>query len=269
MRAFYLAYPSETLQQPAADSSACAQPFSFLQQLAANLPWGHVTVLIEKVKDTDLRTWYAESVIEHGWSRAILIHQIDTNLHKRQGKAITNFAGQLPAPQSELAQQITKDPYIFDFLTLTADAKEKELHLGLVASVQKMLLELGRGFAFVGSQYHVVVEGHDYYIDLLFYHTLLHCYVVIDLKVDDFKPEYAGKMNFYLSAVDNLVKQPLDEPSIGMIICQSRNKTVVEYSLKDSNKPVGVAEWVVTSTLDENLRGKLVMVDELENYLHP
>lgn len=269
MRAFYLAYPNENPQQGVADLTSANLPYSFLQQAAANLPWGHIVALVEKVKDSKVRLWYAQSAIEHGWSRAILIHQINTNLHKRQGGAITNFAAHLPSPQSELAQQITKDPYVFDFLTLANDIKEKELHVGLVASVQKMLLELGRGFAFIGSQYHMVIGGQDYYIDLLFYHTLLHCHVVIDLKVDDFRPEYAGKMNFYLSAVDSLLKQPLDEPSIGMIICQSRNKTVVEYSLKDTNKPVGVAEWVLTSTLNEYLSGKLVMVDEVENYLHP
>ncbi len=230
----------------------------------ADLPWGHHVTLLEKLKDTDARLWYAAQAVEHGWSRAVLAHQIEFGLRERQGAAVTNFAARLPASESELAQEMVKDSYVFDFLTLSPEAKERDLERSLIADVRALLLELGRGFAFVGSQYPLEVGGQDYYLDLLFYHTRLHCYIVVDLKVDDFKPEYAGKMNFYLSAVDELVKMPQDGPSIGLIICKSRNRTIAEYSLRDVSKPMGVAEYRIGTALPEPLRESLPSLQELE-----
>jgi predicted nuclease of restriction endonuclease-like (RecB) superfamily len=233
------------------------------------LPWGHNLVLLHKLKDTLLRLWYAHKATEHGWSRAVLTHQIETSLHKREGKAVTNFKDTLPAPQSELAQQTLKDPYNFEFLALTGDAREHELEQGLLNHIQKFLLELGVGFAFVGRQYHMEVEGEDYYFDLLFYHVHLRCYVVVDLKMEPFKPEFAGKMNFYLSAVDDKLRQAEDKPSIGLLLCKGRSRLTVEYALRDVRKPIGVAEWQarLVESLPKELKAKLPTVKEIETEL--
>lgn len=217
----------------------------FVQQVVAQLPWGHNVRLLDAISNQSEREWYAKAVIEHGWSRNVLAHQIETRAHARQGAAATNFQQTLPAPQSELAQQLIKDPYVLDFLTLAADAKERDLENGLIAHLQSFLLELGKGFAFIGRQFHLEVGGQDYYLDLLFYNTKLHCHVVIELKIDDFKPEYAGKMQFYLAAVDEQLKSGRDEPSIGLILCKTKNGIIVEYALRDSTKPIGVAEYKV------------------------
>jgi len=195
-----------------------------LQKLVTKIPWGQNFLLIEKVKDLPRRLWYMQKTIENGWSRNVLQTMIKSNAHERQGKAVTNFEAHLPAPQSDLAQQALKDPYIFDFLTLDEPFRERELETGLVRHLEKFLLELGTGFSFVGRQYHLDVGNDDFYIDLLFYHLKLRCFVVIDLKVGPFKPGYAGKMNFYLNVVDDKLKHKTDNPSIGLILCQDKKK---------------------------------------------
>jgi predicted nuclease of restriction endonuclease-like (RecB) superfamily len=248
MRAFAEAYPDE----------------EFVQQTAAQIPWFHNCVLTDKVKDSGEREWYIRQTIQQGWSRNVLVHQIESGLYHRQGKSVTNFERTLPKPQSELAQQIIKDPYNFDFLSLGEAAQERDLEKALINHIRDFLLELGVGFAFVGSQYHLDVGGEDFYIDLLFYHLRLRCFVVIDLKIEEFKPEFSGKMNFYVSAVDDLLRHPNDEPSIGMILCKSRNKTIVEYALRDMNKPIGVSTYQLRQALPENLQGSLPTVEQLE-----
>jgi predicted nuclease of restriction endonuclease-like (RecB) superfamily len=227
MRAFAVAWPDS----------------EFVQQVAAQIPWGHNQVLLDRILEQKVRRWYAQAAIQHGWSRNVLVHHIEGRLIERQGAAVTNFAVTLPQPQSELAQQLIRDPQIFDFLQLGPEFKERELEDALVAEIQKFLLELGRGFAFMGRQYHLAVGGQDYYIDLLFYNTRLHCYVVVELKVDDFKPEYVGKVQFYLAAIDDQLKTPIDGPSIGLILCKTKNSVIAEYALRDAKKPMGVAEY--------------------------
>ncbi|MBB2820002.1 UNVERIFIED_ORG: putative nuclease of restriction endonuclease-like (RecB) superfamily [Rhizobium esperanzae] len=210
---------------------AFAEAFSdeeIVQQLVAHLPWGHNVKLIEAVKSPEERLWYARQAVEHGWSRNILVHQLESGLYRRQGKALTNFARTLPAPQSELAQELIKDPYSFDFLALGPAMSERELEQGLLEHLRSLILELGKGFAFVGSQHHLEVGGQDYYLDLLFYHLRLRCFVVVELKIEEFKPEFAGKMNFYLSAVDDQLRHESDAPSIGIILCKGKNEVVVE-----------------------------------------
>jgi predicted nuclease of restriction endonuclease-like (RecB) superfamily len=209
------------------------------------------------------REWYAREAITQGWSRNVLAHQIASGLFARQGKALTNFARTLPAERSELAQQIIKDPYSFDFLSLGSEMLERDLERGLIAHLRALILELGKGFAFVGSQYHLEVGGQDYYLDLLFYHLRLRCFVIIDLKIEAFKPEFAGKMNFYLSAVDDQLRHPDDGPSIGIILCQDRNEVIVEYALRDTSKPMGVAQYRLSTALPDQLKRDLPTVEEL------
>ncbi len=235
-----------------------------VQQLAGQLPWFHNCVLLDKVKDEAQRTWYCQQAIEYGWSRNILVHHIETRLFERQGKADVNFADTLPSSQSDLARELLKDPYNFDFLTISKDAHEREVERGLLDNIRDFMLELGVGFAFVGNQYQLDVGGDDYYIDLLFYHLKLRCYVVIDLKTGKFKPEYAGKMNFYLSAVDDMLKHENDNPSIGLVLCRDKNGIAVEYSLKDINKPMGVSGYSLTESLPENFKGSLPTIEEIE-----
>jgi predicted nuclease of restriction endonuclease-like (RecB) superfamily len=236
---------------------------SIVQQLVAQLPWGHNIRLLEAVKLPEERVWYARQTVEHGWSRAVLAHHIEGRLFERTGKAPTNFARTLPSPQSDLARELLKDPYDFEFLVAAADISERELERGLLDNLRELLLELGKGFAFVGSQYHVEIGGQDFYLDLLFYHLRLRCFVVIDLKIDEFKPEYAGKMNFYLSAVDDLLRHPTDAPTIGLILCKGRSEVIVEYALRDSTKPMGVAEYRVSSQLPKQLQAELPTASDL------
>lgn len=235
-----------------------------VQQLVGQLPWGHNIALMQKVKDPGQREWYARAAIQHGWSRNILIHQIDSRLLERQGQATTNFGRALPAPQSELAQQLLKDPYNFDFLSLHDEALERDLERGLLAHLRDFMLELGVGFAFVGSQYHLEVGGEDFYLDLLFYHLKLRCYVVIDLKIGEFRPEYVGKMNFYLSAVDDLLRHEADAPSIGLLLCRTQNKVIAEYALRGVERPLGVSTYQLAESLPPELKGQLPSVEELE-----
>lgn len=239
----------------------------FVQQVAAQLPWFHNCVLLDKVADSDERVWYARAAIQHGWSRSVLVHQIESALYRRQGKAITNFDRALPPPQSDLAQEVTKDPYNFDFLMLGKEAHERDLERGLLEHLRKFLIELGVGFAFVGSQYPLTVGGEEFRIDLLFYHLKLRCYVVIDLKAVAFQPEFAGKMNFYLSAVNNHLRHPDDQPSIGLILCKTKNQIVAEYALEDYSKPIGISEYHLAESLPEKLKGSLPTVEELESEL--
>lgn len=234
----------------------------FVQRIIAQLPWGHNVSLLDSIKDHDQRAWYARQAIEHGWTRPVLIHQIESNLFARQGSALTNFSRTLPAAQSELAQQILKDPYTFDFLSLGPEMLERDLERGLIEHLRALILELGKGFAFVGSQYHLEIGGQDYYLDLLFYHLRLRCFVVIELKIEDFKPEFAGKMNFYLSAVDDTLRHPDDKPTIGIILCKGRNEVIVEYALRDSSKPMGVAQYQLSQALPPQFEEALPTVEE-------
>ncbi|WP_157343675.1 PDDEXK nuclease domain-containing protein [Bradyrhizobium pachyrhizi] len=234
----------------------------FVQQVVALLPWGHNVRLLDAVKAPEQRAWYARQAIEHGWTRNVLLHQIDSNLFDRQGSALTNFSRTLPAEQSELAQQILKDPYTFDFLSLGPEMLERDLERGLIEHLRALILELGKGFAFVGSQYHIEIGGQDYYLDLLFYHLRLRCFVVIELKIEDFKPEFAGKMNFYLSAVDEQLRHSDDKPTIGIILCKGRNEVIVEYALRDSSKPMGVAQYQLSTALPPQLEEDLPTVAE-------
>lgn len=239
----------------------------FVQQVVAQIPWGHNIVLMDRLDDIKIREWYIEKSIENGWSRNVLVHQIESGLYERQAISdkITNFEERLPSPQSELAVQTMKDPYIFDFIPFKEDMIEKDIENALVQDVTNLLLELGTGFAFVGNQYHLNVAGDDFYIDLLFYNINLHCYVVIELKTGEFKPEYAGKLNFYLSAVDDIVKTEQDNPSIGLLLCKSKNDVVAEYSLRDMSKPIGVSEYKITSQLPETLEKQLPSVEDIQN----
>ncbi|MFP3017179.1 MAG: YhcG family protein [Wolbachia sp.] len=236
----------------------------FVQEPLAQLTWYHNVTLLEKIESRETRLFYIKEAIEHGWSRNIMVMQIELGLHKRQGKAITNFKEKLPSPQSDLAHYTLKDPYVFDFLSIGKDANEREVEKGLVGHVEKFLLELGEGFAFVGRQFHLDVGNKDFYIDLLFYHLKLRCFVVIELKDKDFKPEYAGKMNFYLSAVDDLLKHETDQPSIGLILCRSKDNVLAKYTLKDISKPIGLAEYQITESLPKNIRTALPTIEELE-----
>lgn len=256
------------VQQAAARLSG-KEPDGILPQVAAKLPWFHHVILMERVKDRAARFWYMQQAGEHGWSRAVLTAQIAAKAHRGAGRAITNFASTLPPAQSDLAQQALKDPYVFDFLTLGLAARERELEQGLIDHIQKFLIALGVGFAFVGRQVHLEVGGQDYYLDLLFYHLKLRCFVVIDLKTEAFKPEFAGKMNFYLSAVDAQVRHRDDQPTLGLLLCQENNRMTVEYALRDVKKPIGVAQWKtkLVDSLPKNLRGVLPTVEQLEREL--
>ena len=247
MRAFAEAYPDQ----------------QFVQQVVAQLPWGHNVRILEMVKAAEQREWYIRQAVESGWTRNVLVHQIESRLHQRQGRAVTNFQRTLPAPQSELAQELLKDPYNFDFLTLGPEMLERDLERALIDHLRNFILELGKGFAFVGNQYHLEIGGQDYFIDLLFYHLHLRCYVVIDLKIEEFKPEFAGKMNFYLSAVDDKLRHPDDIPSIGLILCKDKNGIVVEYALRDTGKPMGIAQYRLTESLPEQMQAELPTNDEI------
>jgi predicted nuclease of restriction endonuclease-like (RecB) superfamily len=237
---------------------------AILQAALAKITWYHNLTLLEKVKSSEERLWYAQQTLANGWSRNVLVLQIEGGLYRRQGKAITNFQTTLPAPQSDLAQQLLKDPYNFDFLTLTNEAQERDLERGLLAHLRQFLLELGVGFSFVGNQVPLLVGGEEFKLDLLFYHLKLRSFVVIELKMGPFKPEYAGKMNFYLSAVDDLLRHPDDQPSIGLILCKAKNRIVAEYALRDVAKPLGISEFQHLAKLPEQLKGTLPTIEEIE-----
>jgi len=233
----------------------------------AQITWTHNVVLMQKVKDIKIRQWYMFQTIKNGWSKDTLALMIKNQTYERQGNSATNFELTLPDFQSDLAQQTLKDPYIFDFLTLTETFNERELETELVKHIEKFLIELGAGFAFVGRQYHIEISEKDFYIDLLFYHLKLRCFVVIELKKGDFKPEYAGKMNFYCSAVDDILKHETDQATIGLILCETKDKIFAEYALRNINKPIGVSEYELTKALPTNLKGSLPSIEEIEKEL--
>jgi predicted nuclease of restriction endonuclease-like (RecB) superfamily len=237
-----------------------------VQRVVARLPWRHNIALLERLDDAKTRLWYAEQALHHGWSQPILCLQIDHRAHQRHGKALTNFKATLPPADSDMANQVFKDPYLFDFIGTADPRREREVEQSLVDHIQRFLLELGSGFAFVGRQVHLEVSSHDYYVDLLFYHLKLRCYVVIELKAVPFEPAFIGQINLYLSAVDDLLRHVDDKPTIGLLLCRSKDKIVVEYALRDLNKPIGVAEWAtrIVETLPEDLRGSLPTVEEIE-----
>ena len=239
---------------------------SFVQQLAAQIPWFHNCILLDRISDSTTRIWYIKAAIEHGWSRNILEIQIDTCAHERQGKAITNFDATLPPAESDMAAQVFKDPYLFDFLGTADPRREREVEHALIDHILRFLLELGAGFAFVGRQVHLEFASHDYYLDLLFYHLKLRCYVVVELKAVPFDPGFVGTMNMYLSAVDDLLRHVDDKPSIGLLLCRSKNKLVVEYALRNFRKPIGVAEWEtrIVKKLPAEFKGSLPTVEEIE-----
>lgn len=251
MRAFAEAWPEEQI----------------VQQAVGQLPWGHNLVLLTRLKQPEQRLAYARAAIEHGWSRNVLNIHIETCLLERTGKAVTNFSERLPAPGSDLARESLKDPYLFDFLDVGKEADEREIESALVRHITQFLLELGAGFAFVGRQVHLEVGGDDFFIDLLFYHLKLRCYVVIELKADKFKPEHLGQLGFYLTAVDRQVKSEQDNPSIGLLLCKSKNKVVAEYALGDKTQPMGIAEYKLLESLPEPLQTSLPSIEQIENEL--
>ncbi len=244
-----------------------SQKFESVPQVVAQIPWGHNRLIISKTQDINEALFYVHEIISNSWSRDTLEIQIKSNLYQRKGKAITNFESTLPQKQSNLANSILKDPYNFDFLGLEEDALEKAIEDELVKHITKFLLELGKGFAFVGRQYKIEVSERDYFIDMLFYHIELRCFIVVELKSGRFKPEFAGKLNFYLSAVDTQLKKDGDNASIGILLCKMKDSIEVEYSLRDINKPLGISEYRLTEAIPHNLKTKLPSIEELENNL--
>jgi predicted nuclease of restriction endonuclease-like (RecB) superfamily len=272
MLAFYREYPLlDFVPHTVAPSGAAPEvpqaAALFQAQLLQAIPWGHHAELMAKVKDLPTRHWYMQATVQYGWSRNILVMQIESAAHHRQGRTVSNFASRLPAPDSDLVQQTLKDPYLFDFLTLEPGFHERELETGLVAHLEKFLLELGQGFAFVGRQYHLDIGDQDFYIDLLFYHLKLRCFVVIDLKRGDFKPEYAGKINFYCNVVDDKLRHETDQPTIGLILCQQPNRVLAEYALRGVDKPIGVSGYELTRALPRNFESSLPSIEQIEREL--
>lgn len=237
-----------------------------VKQLVSQLPWGHIVRLLQRVKEPSVRDWYTRKAIDNGWSRSTLELQIDSDAHLREGAALTNFQATLPPPTSDMAVLAFKDPYLFDFLGTADPRREREVELALVEHVQRFLLELGSGFAFMGRQVHLEFKSQDYYIDLLFYHVKLRCHVVIELKAIPFQPEFVGKLNMYLSAVDELLRHPEDRPTIGLLLCRSKDRVIAEYALRDINKPMGVADWKkhLLESLPKDLQGSLPSIEEIE-----
>lgn len=240
---------------------------AIVQQAVGQLPWGHNLVLLTKLKAPEMRLAYAQAAIEHGWSRNVLSIHIETRQLERSGQAITNFVERLPSPGSDLAQQSLKDPYLFDFLDVGNEADEREIESALVKHITHFLLELGAGFAFVGRQVHLEVGGDDFFIDLLFYHLKLRCYVVVELKADKFKPEHLGQLSFYITAVDRQVRNEQDAPTIGLLLCKSKNEVVAEYALSDKSQPMGVAEYKLLESLPKELQTNLPSIEQIEREL--
>jgi predicted nuclease of restriction endonuclease-like (RecB) superfamily len=283
MIAFFREYPGmdEILPQPVAKLHHMSkqgimnlpQPVAKIERtdimasllpLVFRIPWGHNILLIEKIKDLSYRLWYVRQTLENGWSRAMLLSAIKSNAHKRQGAAVTNFDTCLPQPHAQLARDTLKDPYLFDFLTLDKPFRERELEAGLIEHLERFLLELGAGFAFVGRQVHLDVGEQDFYIDLLFYHLRLRSFVVVDLKTGPFKPEYAGKINFYCNVVDDHYRHESDNPTIGLILCQDKKRVLAEYALRGMSKPIGISEYELTRALPEELKSALPTIEEIE-----
>ncbi len=236
----------------------------FVQTVSAQITWSH-NLEILKIQSLDERQWYINKTIENGWSVRILSHQIDTNLYERQKQnvIISNFKKELFTRQSKLVTEIVKDPYIFDFIELEEDAKEKDLEKALIKNMTKVLLEFGKGFAFVGNQYHLNINGDDYYIDLLFYNIKIKCYFVLELKIGDFKPEYVGKLSFYLSAIDEQIKDSHDNPTIGLLLCKQKDNIIAEYTLRGFNKPICISEYIIKNSIPASLKNELPSIDEI------
>ena len=251
MRSFAIAWPD-------------FQTNTIVQQAVGQIPWGHNLALLQKCKDKELRLWYANETISHGWSRAVLVHQIESNLITRTGKSVNNFNLTLPASTSELAVQTIKDPYIFDFLGLSSDSLERDIEAALVKHITSFLLELGKGFALVGQQYNLNVGGDDFFIDLLFYHIHLRCYVVIELKTEKLTPKDIGQLDFYLAAVDGELRRDGDAPTIGLLLCKERNRVVAEYAVKNKTSPIGIAEYKLSKALPEELGQDLPTIESIE-----
>ncbi len=270
-RSFYLFYQNTIGQQPVDQLQSNEKQTNLIeQQLVAQLnkiPWGHNILIFTKSKNIAIAQFYIQQTILNAWGRETLALQIKSQLFERQGKAITNFKNTLPQPMSDLAQQTLKDPYNFDFVAMSATMKERDVEKQLVNQISKFLLELGKGFAFVGQQYHLEIAENDYYLDLLFYHIKLKCYVVVELKNTKFTPEYTGKMNFYLSAVDTLLKQEDDKPTIGILLCRDKNNIEAEFALRGINKPIGISEFSFTEILPDELKSSLPTIEDLEKEL--
>jgi predicted nuclease of restriction endonuclease-like (RecB) superfamily len=249
MRAFAEAYPDEQI----------------VHQAGGQIPWKHNCVILDKVKDPEQRIWYIQKTIENGWSRNVLVHQIEGDLYSRQGGALTNFQAALPSPQSDLAQSLLKSEYNLEFLSLREKTLERDLERALLEHMQKFLLELGVGFAFVGSQYRLEIEGDEFFVDLLFYHLALSCFVVIELKTTDFKPEYSGQINFYVNVIDDKLRRPTDNPTIGIVLCRSKKKSIVEYSLRGMNQPISVSTYRTTAALPDEFKAKLPSIEDLQH----
>ncbi len=266
MRAFAEAWPGFGIMQQFAAQIEVVNNQSdiIVLRLAAQLPWGHHQVLLDKVKTYEQRIFYLQKTIENGWSRDIMAHQIETGLFNRSGKAITNFKATLPAIQSDLAQQAIKNPYVFDFLSFSENIKEKELEKALIEHLKRFMLELGKGFSWVGSQKKLVVDGDDFFLDLLFYNFHMHCFVNFELKIGEFKPEFAGKLNFYVNAIDKQLKGEGDNPTIGILLCKTPNETVIKYSLQGIESPIGVSSYQFEKSLPSNIKSELPTVEELE-----
>ncbi|MEI6415803.1 MAG: PDDEXK nuclease domain-containing protein [Pseudomonadota bacterium] len=270
---FWAAYPQlfairppVVAQLPPHTSSKASDPSasSIVQRTIAQLSWAHNVILIQKLKHLPTRIWYARQTLEQGWSRDTLSVQIKNRAHERQGAAVTNFATTLPEVHASLAKDLLKDPYLFDFLTMEEPFHERELETSLLSHIQKFLLELGRGFAFVGRQYRLEVSDREFYLDLLFYHLHLRCFVVVDLKKGEFKPEHAGKMNFYCSVVDDQLRHPQDAPTLGLILCQTKDRILAEYALRDIHKPIGIADYELTRALPQEFVSSLPSIEALE-----
>lgn len=251
MRAFALAWPD-------------FESNSIVQQAVGQIPWGHNVLIIQKLEEYEERLWYATEVVKNGWSRAVLAHQVESGLLKRTGNAVNNFEMTLPQPNSELAAQTLKDPYNFDFLDLNIEAKERDIENALMKHITAFLLELGSGFALVGQQYNLNVGGDDFFIDLLFYHLNLRCYVVIELKADKLTPKDVGQLDFYLSAVDGELKRADDAPTIGLLLCKERNRVVAEYAVRNKTSPIGIAEYKLSEMLPREIQGQLPSIEDIE-----
>jgi predicted nuclease of restriction endonuclease-like (RecB) superfamily len=258
-------YSPRNLKYMRAFAAAWPDP-AIAQDRLAQLPWYHQIALLEKLPSPDLRLWYAQAAVSNGWTRDVLAHHITTRVHERTGTAISNFANTLPPGDSDLAQQATRDPYLFDFLGQTDIRRERDLEQGLVTHLERFLLELGQGFAFVGRQVHLEIGDHDFYADLLFYHLRLRSFVVIELKATDFDPGYLGQLGMYMAAVDELLAHPDDKPTIGLLLCRSKNNIVAEYALRSSTMPIGIAEWTstVTTQLPDELTATLPRIEDIE-----
>lgn len=264
MIAFYRVYSDLIPISPPMVAKLELDEKSQIETIFWAIPWTHHILLMEQVKEREVRFWYMGQIIKNGWSKNTLLTMVKSKVHERQGKVISNFERLLPTPQSDFAKQEFKDPYIFDFLTLHDTFHERELEVGLLKHLEHFLLELGQGFAFVGRQYYLEIDDSEFYLDLLFYHLKLRCFVVIELKKGKFKPEYAGKMNFYLNVVDDKLKTKLDAPAIGLILCQDRNQIVAEYALRGVDRPIGISEYELTRSLPKNLKSSLPTVEEIE-----